>query len=73
MSDVAWPLAVFGSVAIAAWVASLWLRLRAEADKARAERDERERGLSAVVEAIRKETHDACTKMNTFIANNRRG
>lgn len=74
MSELAviwWPVATLGCFAMLAKCAALWIQLRASAEQTKAERLELERGLTSIVEVIRKETHDARTEMRTFIANNR--
>jgi hypothetical protein len=77
VSDIAWALIAAGFVIANATIAGCYWavvreRIMAAArirDEARAEL---EKGVVFIVEAARKEMHDARLEMKTFLANNRR-
>ncbi len=76
MSDVAWALVSLAFVMSVGVVATCWRGvLEQRLDEAKRirddERNERERGVNARVEALKLELHAALLEMKTFIANHR--
>lgn len=71
MADIAWPIATIIVAAIAGRCVFLLLKIRGDAAARAEERHEQASGVLSVVEAARKEMHDAKVRMDTFIANSR--
>ncbi len=71
-----WPMVGMAAVLVSAGVASLWLKLNAEAVHLRALRDEREAGLFGQLQKQMADLLEADRKLrnewNLFAANNRR-
>lgn len=76
LSAVGWPLALIFGLSLIGRCASLWIRLRAEAEKALLERDEREKGavaqLRKQMEACEESVRKMKVEQQTFMANTRR-